>query len=165
MKTERRHELETNELSDWLTTFLNDVKPYAKLIAALAVLVAVGIFLITFGAAQRRKNLALAWTDLFAMQVDADQTFDPDKKSESVDKLINLAEQEKGSPVGAWALQSAGDVSLALGSDKLWEDRAAANQLFQAAVKHYENSLSSANHDVLRQRAVDGEGSSPGSAE
>ena len=156
MKTERRHELETNELSDWLTKFLNDIKPYSKLITAVAVLLAVGIFLFSFGAAQRRKSRGLAWADLFAIQVNAANTFDPQAKLDYVDRLVDLADREKGSPVGAWALQYAGDISLALGSEMMWQDRAEAVQRFQAAVGNYESALTRANHDVLRQRALMG---------
>ena len=154
MKTERKEELETNELEDWLTTFLEDIKPYAKIITAVAVLLAVGIFLISFGAAQRKKNRALAWTDLFAIQVNANSTFDPQQKSDFVDKLIELSDREKGSPVGAWALQYAGDISLALGSDQLWDDRDEANTRFQEAASSYQTALDDANHDALRQRAL-----------
>ena len=154
MKTERKEELEANELEDWLTTFLNDIKPYAKLIAAVGILLAVGIFLVSYGAAQREKNRALAWTDLFSIQVNANSTFDPQQKSEYVDQLVALAKRENGSPVGAWALQYAGDISLALGSDKLWEDRDEANARFKEATTSYQSALETANHDTLRQRAL-----------
>lgn len=154
MKTERKEELETNELEDWLTTFLNDMKPYAKLIAAIGVLAAVTIFLLSFGAAQRKKNRGLAWTDLFSIQVNANSAFDPEQKSEFVKQLVELADREKGTPVGAWALQYAGDISLALGSDKLWEDRDEANSRFKEAATSYQSALDTADHEMLRQRAL-----------
>ena len=156
MKTERKHELEVNELSDWMATFANDIKPYIKLITAAVVLLSVAIFLFSFGAAQRKRNLGLAWTDLFALQVDANTSIDPDARSDYVDRLVELADREEGSPVSAWAMQYAGDISLALGSDKLWENRAEATDRFREAVENYDKALARADHDILKQRALMG---------
>ncbi len=156
MKTEHKEQLATNEPSDWLDNLLNYLKPHAKVIAAVALLLTVVLFLLSYGATQRRKNRALAWTDLFSIQVEANSTFDPERKSEYVDQLIALADHEGGSPVGAWALQYAGDISLALGSDKLWEDRDEANERFHDAADSYQTAIDRSNHDILSQRALMG---------
>lgn len=156
MKTERRHELQTNVLADWLGTKTKQIRPYTKLIVGVLVLLFAAIVLLSFGAAQRKKTRESAWKDLFALQVDANSSFDPLMRSDYANQLVDLSKKHAGSPVGAWALQSAGDINLALGSDLLWRDRDEAREKFKLAFDNYSGALSASEHDMLRQRALQG---------
>ena len=156
MKTERRHELQTNELADWLGTKTKQIRPYARVIVGILVLTSAAIFLLSFGAVQRKKTRESAWKNLFALQVEANSSFDPLARSDYAQQLIDLSKQHEGSPVGAWALQSAGDINLALGSDLLWRDRDAAREKFQLALENYNGALAASEHDMLRQRSLQG---------
>ncbi len=155
MKTERRHELQTNELADWLGAKTLEIRPYAKLIVGALVLLVLAIFLLSFGAVQRRKNREIAWKELFSFQVNAN-TADPITRAEYAEKLIDLSKRQAGTQVGAWALQSAGDINLSLGSALMWQDRAEAREKFNLARENYNDALATVQHDILRQRALQG---------
>ena len=156
MKTERRHELQTNWLADQLGTKTKQIRPYIKLIVGVLVLSVAAIVLLSIGSVQRNKARELAWKDLFALQVNANNSFDPLTRSDYAGQLVDLSKKHAGSPVGAWALQSAGDINLALGSDLLWRDRDDARAKFNLALENYNGALSASDHDMLRQRALQG---------
>ena len=77
-------------------------------------------------------------------------------RSRYVNQLVSLSKKHAGSPVGAWALQSAGDINLALGTNLLWRDRDDARAKFRLALDNYDGALSASEYDMLRQRSLQG---------
>ena len=49
MKSERRHELQHNELAEWLAKSAQAIKPYQNIIFAAVVLVLIGVVAIPCG--------------------------------------------------------------------------------------------------------------------
>ena len=67
MKTERRHELQTNELADWIGVHAERVKPYLKTIIGISVLAIAALFAMAMMRGQRQGQLEAAWTEYFAL--------------------------------------------------------------------------------------------------
>jgi hypothetical protein len=114
MKSERRHELQTNELADWLGEQVAALRPHAGLItlcvvgAVLALLVAVSYF------GSEDRTVARNWSIYFGAF----------NQREPIKVMEQLASQGKGTPAALWALQSTGDMHLAQGAGLLFSDRA-----------------------------------------
>jgi hypothetical protein len=126
MKTQRRHELQTNELADYLGTHLQRIQPYSTHlmvgVIALAVLLAGSVYYIT----KQRAKRGISWTDYF----DAIGARDA-RSLEEVGKLHN------GTKAALWAQQSAGDIKLATGAGSLYSDRKEAEKSLKDAEKLY----------------------------
>src|SRR5262245_25168883 len=110
MKTERRHELQTNALAQNLAHWIEAAKPYSK--AGLAVLVAVlvGLFSWGFISAQNNRRASDGWNQLYkAMSM---------SKPDPRDDLADLAEQYAGTNVGEAARLMMADFDLTDGTNR-----------------------------------------------
>lgn len=66
MKTERRHELATNVLADWLGEKIEALKPYSAAASVTALLVVVLIFAGIVLYQRRQTSTAQVWSDYFS---------------------------------------------------------------------------------------------------
>ena len=109
MKTQRRHELQTNVLADRVGRYIQEIRPHLRTVGivflAVVVLLAAGMFLMNRQSAQR----GVGWSAF----LEAFGSFDP-KALEEVAKL------HSGSSAGLWAKQTAGDIKLAEGARGLY---------------------------------------------
>lgn len=142
MKSERRHELQKNELADWLGEQVNAIKPHAGLISicvvgALLILLVGASYFGSEGSAAAKN-----WSDYFSAY----------NQREPVKVLEQLA-QRKGTPAALWALQSTGDMHLAQGAGLLFSDRTEAKVALEKAEKAYEQVVKEASDPILRTRA------------
>lgn len=112
MKTERRHELQTNKLADWLGNHLEQLRPHGKKILAFAILGAAVIVTGVMIAKDRQAATAMAWNDFYIAQAGRDR-----------EALANVAKSHSGTVVALWAKQSQGDVDLTDGISALYIDR------------------------------------------
>lgn len=144
MKSERRHELQHNELSDHMGVMAERVRPYTAGIAisVIAILVALGLY--SFWKGQQRVQNAEAWEAYYA----ATQTLSPDMA-----KLEDVAKKFPRDNVGLWASIMLADYQLADGAQELFSDRAKANENLAKAVVNYNHVLENTREDVLRERA------------
>ncbi len=143
MKAEKRHELQQNELADWLGEQIEAAKPYSGTILfaaiALVLAVALGIYLMSAG----NPASAAAWSKYFAAFNDREPAV----------ALQELATKEAGSPAALWALQSVGDINLSQGSLQLFSDREEAKKLLAKAEEAYKQVEEKANDPLLKTRA------------
>jgi tetratricopeptide (TPR) repeat protein len=143
MKAEKRHELEQNELADWLGEQIEAVKPYAPTLGivlvggALAILL--GIYLMGAGGAANAR----AWSAYFA----AFNERDPELPLEAFTKEM------PNTPASLWALQSVGDINLARGSMQLFSDREEAKKSLEKAEVALKRVEAEATDKMLRTRA------------
>jgi hypothetical protein len=148
MKSDRRHELQTNELADWLGERLDMLRPHATAIALGAFIVVVLIF----GGAWyfKTENTAAAkdWGDYFS-------AFNQREPSVALEKL---AKERSGTSTAMWAMQAVGDMNLAQGSTMLFSDRAEAQKLLQKAEATYKLVEAGATDPTLKSRAQIGLG-------
>jgi tetratricopeptide (TPR) repeat protein len=128
MKTERRHELQTNVLADSLGRSAGLAKPYGKQImfgiGAVVVVLAVGAFLIN----DQSSRLSSGWSDFFAASYD-----------ENPERLHEVAIDHAGTTAGNWAQLAQADIELTRGIRSLYINRDSANASLERAIASYEN--------------------------
>ncbi len=147
MKSERRHELQTNELANRLARTIERIKPYTNLIiGAIVLLVGVG-FAAAYINSQSERSRAMAWTSFF----DALESGDPQN-------LIEVADTFDSSPAAHWALLAAGDRYREDGLTELFRDRTTAKENFEQSAAAYAKLPKNVGKALLKQRILFGTG-------
>ena len=145
MKSERRHELEQNELADWLADVINTIKQYRNAILAVLILaIAAG-----GGYAWWTRQSAAAAADGW------DQFYSAFAQGNLAD-FDQIAEQYPGTHLGHWAAAIAGDLHLNIGCNLLFVNKANANQELRHAVDHYTTVRKQSRRGMLLERATYG---------
>ncbi len=147
MKTERRHELQTNELAAWLADWVKTITPYTKLILGGLILLLTAWIAWSFIQNRAQQAREEAWSRLFQVYEGADI---------SADQLMTVEESYRGSEAGLWALQTAADLRLAEGTQQLFVDRTQAVENLEEAEKTYRTVTEQAQDPLLKQRAMFG---------
>jgi len=142
MKTERRHELENNQLASSLGHWVDAVRPYLNTILAGILVVVVGISV--YFVAQRRSvaGNAAAWDQYFTLLSRLDRL-----------KLEDLGENYAGTPVGWWATCMAAELGLNEGSNQLFHDKVLAHDILRRAADRYQQVLGEAREPALLKQA------------
>ena len=108
MKTERRHELQTNVLADWLGHHVEQLRPHSKTItiavAAVIITALVGAYMVSFQATQASAG----WSDYYAAVFE-----------QSSERLETVAQIHSGTLPAVWARLSEADLELAQGMQML----------------------------------------------
>lgn len=142
MKTERRHELQKNELADWLGDKLIALQKYSGAIGAsvvaVVVLIALGIYLSNRSASQT----ALAWERYFRAST-----------TENTDELKQLADN-LSSAAGQWARLRLADQQLDQATNQLFQDPVQARKSLAGAVDNYRWLAEHSSDKLLQQRAT-----------
>ncbi len=104
MRTERRHELHTNVLTDWLGVQIDRLRPYSRLAtaAALGVVVLAGVGIYIRGQSGVRQSQQ--WLEYY-------QAMDQLRGQNKPEALIALVDSPslQQTPVGYWAACGLGD--------------------------------------------------------
>jgi hypothetical protein len=145
MKSERRHELQTNTLADWVGHQIEAVKPHLNLIltgilAAIAV-VLVWAYFLRWNASQSTA----AWSDFYRAADESEPA-----------ALLEMAKEHAGEPASVWALLLAADAQLAEGAEQTFTDRKAAEKSLKQAAQTYDTVLKELRDPTLRRRALFG---------
>lgn len=144
MKTERRHELQTNQLAKWTIRWLDRIKPYTTAILAGVLGAAVLYALYAYLTHNSSARQATAWQRYMGARVtDRTGAVDPAGLSD----LQEVADEFPGSRAGDWARLALADAQRDQGADELFKDKAAASQSLNSAVENYELVQSSAPHE------------------
>ncbi|MBN2216544.1 MAG: tetratricopeptide repeat protein [Pirellulales bacterium] len=142
MKSERRHELQHNELADWMVNFGTAVKPYANLIlGAVLVLAIIGVGW-TFMARRSHEESARAWEEFYSALANSSRV-----------ELYNVVEHYPGTEPAQWAQVVVGDLHLSEGCQELFTSRAGANEELNKARQAYDDALAATSLPAIRQRA------------
>lgn len=149
MKSERRHELQENELADWLENAVNAVAPHAK-----TILVGVVGAIVLFLAYTLWQNRATA-----ASQAAWDQFYAAAQADDAEAEMLKLADAHPDDAPGLWARLFAADSQLGLGMQDLFTNRAAARPKLKDAAKNYRQvaETASGKYDAMVERALYGE--------
>jgi tetratricopeptide (TPR) repeat protein len=145
MKAERRHELQHNELADWVAEAIERIKPYSRAIVGVAVAAAVLLttYVVLSGRAERKQSTA--WTDYYlAIQGP------PDSVEADLEAVIR---EHEGVAAGQWAQVALADLKLGEGIKALFTDKAAAQKNLESAVEYYEAVIPEAEDPLLVARA------------
>jgi len=141
MKSERRHELQHNELADWLEQKFQAIKPYTNAILGVVILVLAVSAILAWQARSSAERAGNAW-DGIATAMDDQNAADLDE----------LSETYAGSASGEWAALIAGDMHLEAGCKVLLDNRDNARQELEDAVAAY-NKVVGSSTPILRQWA------------
>jgi hypothetical protein len=144
MKTERRHELEANELAQRLEKVVVRVKPYSSTILTV---IAVGLILWAAYSYLQQRNRAGA-TEAWYVFHQAANIEAPD-----VNALKLIVTEYEGAPVANWSRLMIADFSLAQGLEALFNDRSEATKQFETAEENYQGILQSSREEYLIDRA------------
>lgn len=180
MKTERRHELKTNDLANWLGQNVDRVRPYSMTILAVVIGVVVLAILWSVWSSRNRQSIEDAWArlDLLSSQAylqkqlttaenELKQKYKDDKYSifahpeeveivelEIAKEVEKLAEEQRSSLVGSVAALSVADDSLRRGVDAIFNGRSEeARTNLDKAARFYQQVADNADDPMLLARA------------
>ncbi|MGO8688924.1 MAG: tetratricopeptide repeat protein [Thermoguttaceae bacterium] len=141
MKSERRHELTTNVLADWLAGIAERIRPYqTTLLGILLLAILLGTVLVLL-INRYVGETAKSWEAVY---------------SGNPGSLSNLAEKEPTTPVGAAAGLLSGDACLREATQQRFVNQAAANQKLSSAVEFYQRVMEKAPTPLAREQAAFG---------
>ena len=146
MKTERRHELQTNQLADTLAHWIDAAKPYSRAGLALLVAVVVGLFAWGYLSAQNTRREALGWTEYF----------DALNSRDARDQLSDIAANYASLPVGQWASLVLADIQLSNGTERLFSEKVDARSELKQAADRYRSVMLESSEPTILQRATFG---------
>lgn len=145
MKSERRHELQHNELAEWLATSFETIKPYQNIILAAVAAILVAVLGYTLWSRDVASRTSQAWDQFNAVV----QSRDPAK-------LAKLTEEYPNTPVGTMAAVVAADGHLQEGCDRLFVNKALAQQELTKAIELYHLVLQQTQMPLQLERATFG---------
>lgn len=145
MKSERRHELQTNYLADHLGTAVNTGKPYATyviggIVVALFAALAYGIY-----SSQVAKANAAAWGDYYFNLGSGDAEI-----------FQQVAQDHAGTAAALWSKQAWADNKLLEGLEQLYTDRKQAEETINKAIDSYQEVANKSYESDLKNRAAMG---------
>ncbi|MBI1901578.1 MAG: hypothetical protein HYS13_10775 [Planctomycetia bacterium] len=179
MKTERRHELQTNDLADWLGHQFERVKPYRMSILAGVIAIAVIAIVWAIVAARSTQDTETAWNlyfeltsqqhlakQLIAAQEDkrkrsGNQLYSIREHPEDQQQILNdllakveqLAELQEGELVGWFAALWVADASLDQAMEKGIENIDEARPMLDRAAKWFQFVIDHADDESVAARA------------
>jgi predicted negative regulator of RcsB-dependent stress response len=145
MKSERRHELQHNELAEWLFKTGEQIKPHQNLILAIVAVIAVVVVGLTWWSRHSAGRINQAWTEL-GRAMDAG----------SPDQLGNIAEEYPNTIAGQTAAVLVGDIRLASACNQRFASATMAQRDLKAAQDSYSKILELSTSETLRERATYG---------
>lgn len=143
MKSERRHQLEKNELADRLASGIESsqsVLPFIVGGVVVLAIVAVGWGLYS---SNSKKKASVAWTEFYFNLTRGD-----------ADSFVDLASDFPQSPATGWSLQIAGDDYLQRGVMALYTNRTEGEELLKQAIEAYEKVDQSTQNPELRTKSL-----------
>lgn len=146
MKTERRQELQKNDLADWLSKQTGNIEPLAKILLGALLLLGAVYFITTTMSRRGKETAAKSW-DQFRYAA----------SEQDIEGLREVAELYPGTEAAGWGLQTAGDLSLATGSMAMYGNRDVATERLKEAKDDFESALEisgSVKAPLLKQRSL-----------
>jgi len=147
MKSERRHELEKNELAAWLNTAIEKIRPYSTAILGGVLMVAIVVLAVRWWGVISQQKSGDAWGSYF------NAFYSGEPAPSEYDKI---AEQYPATTVGQVAQLTAADVRTAMACDQLFTQKSLGQQELRRAVDDYLKVLQHASNDMIQQRATFG---------
>lgn len=146
MKTERRHDLETNELARYTAEGIEKVKPFSGQLLGVALFVVGGFILYSFWNSSNDSKAAAAWTDYFLAFSTTDQ--------EMVNlQRVALNDRHGGTVMQEWAHVTWADRQTALASYQYLSDREATQERLATVSSIYEELIKGATEPQVVNRA------------
>ncbi len=145
MKSERRHELQTNYLADHLGTAVSGGKPYATYVIGGLIVAVFAALAYGFYSSQVAKASSAAWGDYYFNIGSGDAEI-----------FQQVAQDHPGTTAALWAKQAWADNRLLDGLDQLYTDRKAAEETINKSIDAYQEVLNKSYENDLKNRAAMG---------
>jgi len=147
MKSKRRHDLEKNELADWLAKNIDRIRPYTNWILGTVLLVVLATASYAWWSTRSGEKAESAW----ALYFQALDHQDPEELDAVADKYPNQR-------VAYWAKVAAADCLRRDGCSELFRDKVVGDEKLTEAVERYTKVLDDADCEdtLLQQRAAFG---------
>ncbi|MFI4875753.1 MAG: hypothetical protein ACIALR_10465 [Blastopirellula sp. JB062] len=155
MKSERRHELQKNDLEQVLEKGMEQMGPQAKVIAGIAIAIMVAVVAVIWFQWQNKVARASGWGELFSASA---MVMRQDGQSAPALEAVGSAYQ--GRPAGAWAELFLGYDLYRQGLEKMFTQPQDAKDDLERSVKAFQNAEKQADVDEVKQRALWGVGQS-----
>ena len=146
MKTERRHDLETNTLALKMTTMIETIKPYWNKLLGVVILLVAMLAVSSFINSQSKATEENAW----AAYAKARNSTDPDL--ENIRKLTE-SEEFAGTRMQEWAHLTWADRQVLMAARIYLRDRGAAEDRLRGARGIYETFANNAQDEQIRNRS------------
>lgn len=154
MKTERRHELERNQLANWLSSKADLAKRYSTSIAAVALGLVVVFAVMRYLSNRAAGRNEIAWEEYYsALDMAPLNTLDPERFQDAIKALEDVADAHADARVGQMARLNLADLQRTRGADELFEDRNQSKKLLADAVENYGKVLASPEGKPLAEQA------------
>jgi hypothetical protein len=135
MKSQRRHELQTNMLADWLGDVLDRIRPYQNVILGVAILALAGVVGLTILSHRRASYAGQAWDSMGSLLATNPADFE---------KTIKLY---PNTPAAQWSRVLTGDMYLANGVNELFSSKPIGLEQLGRAQEQY---LAALNADTKK---------------
>lgn len=145
MRSERRHELDSNDLADSATAIVDRIRPYLGPLGLAVAAAVLGLAAWTFVDSRRAAAREQSWDECLAAIAGGQAA-----------GLEGVVARHAGTPAAQWAGLILADGILDQGSQLLYVDRAQAESRLQDAVARYSALLASTTLDFVRERATFG---------
>ena len=145
MDTERRHELEDNDLAGSTLELVDRIRPHLRTILTGIALAFAGLAAWTVISSQQSAAKARSWEECIAALSSGDG-----------ERLTAVTRQHADTPAAGWAQLVLADSALAQGCDLLFADRARGLERLEDAVGRYRQLLATRPTGMLAERTVFG---------
>lgn len=145
MDSERRHELEGNDLAGTTLEFVDRIRPYLRPLLGVIALAFVGLTAWTLISAQQTATTARSWEEC----LDAVSSGDAEKLSAVIRRHPDTA-------AASWAQLLLADAAASQGCDRLFTDRPQGVARLEEAIGRYRQLLAARPTGMLAERAVFG---------
>lgn len=144
MKSEHRHELETNWLAHHTAIWLDKIQPYYSLIAGGVLTVAIVMLAYSYFGGESAARQDAAWNQ-YNLAVEG---YIP-----NLDRLHESADEFPDSPMQQFADITWADGQLAIASQYFVQNRVAANEALNRASGEYQSLLQASEDERIKDRA------------
>ncbi len=141
MKSERRHELEHNQLADWLTQSIERLRPHARTIAWTAIGLLVVVLAVLSWSRWSASVAKATWREFYAALDDSE-------------KLAAFAEKHSNDEAGQMAALILADRLASSAGFELFTNKTLAQDDNRKAMEWYAKVLSNPRKQIIEQRAT-----------
>lgn len=146
MKSERRHELEKNELLQWFSSGMDWIAPYSTAIVGAVVLILMVYIVASWWGSTSASRSGAAWDKFFNAALGGDTASDYD----------TIAAQYPDRTVGQFAALTAADLRTAKACQQLLTNKLLAQQDLRKAKDDYLTVLKQSDVSAVQERAAFG---------
>jgi tetratricopeptide (TPR) repeat protein len=144
MKSKRRHELQQNQLADWMARRVDQVRPYSGAMAAAMVLLAGGVFLFWLIGGWSQRQATAAWDNYFGAL----------RKASALEDLQSIAETYDGSNAAMFSRLRLATYHQGQGLEQRFIDPDQSRQHLRTAAEQFTQVLSGVEAPTIRQFAM-----------